>query len=105
MLADFDSNTLPIDGAHTWDTSHNARISPSTWSHINAAAAELILKCLKLPIPTGGWSRVNDDIAVFVLPLRSMMRFFWANDLALGDFHETNRTAGFWTSNIPSSSD
>ena len=57
MLKDFGSDTLPVDGSRTYDTSQNKALSRSTWAHINAAAAKLTLKCSKHPGPIGEYFR------------------------------------------------
>ena len=87
MLADFDHTTLPIDKTHAYDTGTSVALSSSKWRYINAAAATLILKCLKLPVPVGGWMPLDNNIAVFMLPSGSLMRFYWANDLVLRKSH------------------
>ena len=83
MLRDFGSDTLPVDASHTFDASRNHRLATSTWPRINGAAADLIFECMKGPAPTGGWMKVDDEIAVLMLPSRSLMRFYWANDLVM----------------------
>lgn len=92
MLKDFGSDTLPIDETRTYDTSQSHSFSPSTWTHILATGTEILLACLQQPNPMGGWMKVNDDIAVLVLPITSIMRFHWANEMATEGFHSSNRT-------------
>ena len=93
MLKDFDSSTLPTDGSHTYDTSQSKKLSPSTWPHIFGAGTSILLDCLKGATPRSGWIKVNDDIAVLVLPASSLMRFYWANEMATGFIHISNQTA------------
>jgi len=92
MLNDFDSDTLPIDETHTYDTSKAQEFSPSTWPHIIATGTEILLACLLKSSSTGGWMKVNEDIAIMMLPLNSLMRFYWANEMALEGHHSSNRT-------------
>lgn len=82
MVKDFDSDTLPVDESHTFDTQRAKKFSPSTWSHIFAAGADLLSACLKKSTATGGWIIVHDEIAIFALPQSSLMRFYWANEMA-----------------------
>ena len=90
MLKDFDSSTLPTDGSHTYDTSQSKKLSPSTWPHIFGACTSILLDCLKGATPRSGWIEVNDDIAVLVLAASSLMRFYWANEMATGFIHISN---------------
>lgn len=89
MLRDFGSDTLPVDSSHTFDASRNRQLVASTWPRINGAAAHLLFECMKGPAPTGGWMKVDDEIAVLMLPSKSLMRFYWANDLV--KFEEDGR--------------
>jgi len=93
MLKDFGSDTLPIGNTQTYDTSQSHYFSPSTWPHILATGTEILLACLLKPNPTGGWMKVNDDIAVLVLPETSIMRFHWANEMVVEGHYSSNRTA------------
>lgn len=95
MLSDFDSDTLPVASDRTYDTSRSHRLATTTWRHVSAAAATVALKCLELPTLAGGWMRVNDDIAVMMLPERSLMRLYWANDLVLRRIGVGNQTDTF----------
>lgn len=36
--------------------------------------------------------KVNDDIAVLVLPTTSIMRFHWANGMVIEGYHSSKRT-------------
>lgn len=92
MLRDFGSDTLPIDESRTYDTSQSHLVSPSNWLHIIAIGTEILLACLQQPNPMGGWMKVNDDIAVLVLPMTSIMRFHWANEMVTEGLHLSNRT-------------
>ena len=85
MLKDFGSDTLPIDALHTYDASQLPRVSTSTWPRINAAAADLVLECLRGSVPTAGWMTIENNIALLMLPSKSLMRFYWANDLVVLD--------------------
>jgi hypothetical protein len=92
MLKDFGSDTLPIDATQTYDTSKSHSLSPSTWPHILATGTEILLESLQQPNPIGGWLKVNDDIAVLVLPATSIMRFHWANEMVVEGHYSSNRT-------------
>ena len=94
MLKDFGSDALPIDGHRTYDASQSKTVSQATWRHINAAAATVTLKCSKKRTPVGGWMEVNDETAVLMLPSRSLMRLYWANDLVVSRLQLRNGTDG-----------
>ena len=92
MLRDFGSDTLPVDALHTYDASHVPRLATSTWPRINAAAADLVFECLKGSVPTAGWVTIEKNIALLMLPSKSLMRFYWANGLVKGLNSRINHT-------------
>lgn len=100
MLRDFGSNTLPVDASHTYDTSQDHRLKSSNWPRINQAAVELVLGCLRKPVPEGGWMKVDNAIAVLILPSSSLMRFYWANDLTTDVDGKYNLTASVRERNL-----
>ena len=78
---DFGSDILPLDGHRTYDARQSKSVAQTTRRHINAATATVTLECSKQRVPMGGWMAVNDEIGVLMLPSRSLMKLYWANDL------------------------
>ena len=92
MLKDFGSDTLPIDALHTYHPSGVLRVAWSTWPRINTAAADLVLECLKGSVPSAGWMTIDKNIALLMLPSKSLIRFYWANTLVKGLDSRVNHT-------------
>ena len=93
MLVDFNSETLPVARGHYQDTSRSKRVARSNWSRILNSATDVLLDCLREPRPIGGWTKVDDEIAVLLLPMRSDMRLHWANEM---EAQVVNRTEVRW---------